>query len=220
MINKERINAISLQCKARIIAEIGADHGFITKNLFETNKIDFAYCTDISAKCLDKARKNLSMFNGKVEFLVGNGLDVFSCNIMEKRKPQEIIIAGMGGKEIINILSSKNAKYFDVFILQPQKNIVQVRQFLIDNNFYIEKDVIAKEKKMFYNILRVVRTGNKDSLTPLELEFGRTNIKERGKDFLLYIKREIKKCREILEVYQIDEISCRLKRLENLMQGE
>ena len=82
MINKERINAISLECKARIIAEIGADHGFITKNLFETNKIDFAYCTDISAKCLDKARKNLSMFNGKVEFLVGNGLDVFSCNIM------------------------------------------------------------------------------------------------------------------------------------------
>ena len=220
MINEGRISAICFECKAKVIAEIGADHGFITKNLFETNKIDFAYCTDISYKCLEKARKNLSMYKNKVEFLVGSGLDVFEEKMINQKKPQEIIIAGMGGKEIINILSSRNAKCFDVFILQPQKNIIQVRQFLVDNYFYIEKDIIAKEKKMFYNILRVVRTGKKDSLTPLELEFGRTNIKERGDDFLQYIKREIKKCKEILEVSQIDEITCRLKRLENLMQGE
>ena len=117
MINKNfltnRIFEIAGAVNKKVVCEIGADHGYITYQLFKTKKIKFAFLTDISAKSLQKA-KNLfanSKFASKVAFGVGDGLealDKIDQNIFIKNPIEQIVIAGMGGKEIIQILAKNN----------------------------------------------------------------------------------------------------------------
>ncbi len=227
MIKDKRIQTICKFVDCKVVADIGADHGYITKFLLENNLIDFSFLTDKSEKCLSKAVKNLINYKGKTCFLVGDGLDVFSKqnNSLElnlgincsKMLPEQIIIAGMGGMEIIKILSRPYSNKFKKFILQPQTNIVEVRKFLQNNCFKIDKDVIAKQGKMFYNVIVCEKTNSIHKLSCEEILFGKTNLLERGKDFISYINFEIEKSKKILERSFVEEIANKLSYLKKLL---
>lgn len=201
MTNSNRINLICHFVDKKVIAEIGADHGYITLNLFENNKIDFAYLTDISRASLQKAIDNFSNkpFVNKTKFLVGDGLNVFEhkktngTEIKDNNpKIEQIIIAGMGGNEIIKILN-KNTQCFTNFVLQPQRNVVDLRKYLIENNYNIQEDVMVKDGKIFYNILKVVKSQTKQNLTNQEILFGKTNLQENNECFKEYLNYELDK---------------------------
>ena len=158
----KRIEKIAEYVNFKTIAEVGADHGYITKYLFIQNKIKFAYLTDISSKSLSKAQKNFDKdFKNQVSFLVGDGLNPLQ-NLV-KNKPKQIIIAGIGGKEIVKILA-KNTFYTN-FILQPQKNVVELRKFLLNNKYKILKDEVVKCGKMYYCVLKVKKVDKQQVLT-------------------------------------------------------
>ena len=214
MTNSSRINQISLFVSKRVVAEVGADHGFITKNLFETNKIDFAYLTDISNKCLQKSINNFKNTSYNCKFLVGDGLEALKNeDFKNSPKPEEIIIAGMGGNEIIKILQNKEANKFNFFVLQPQKNVVELRKFLQERKFLIEKDFMVKDGKIYYNVLKVVRTNCLNNLTEEEILFGKTNLISFNPDFENYILHEIEKNKEILNKKSLPEIIEKLEKL-------
>ena len=222
-VNK-RINKICSYVNSKIIADIGADHGYITKYLFENNLIDFAFVTDISLKCLNKSRVNLKHFNDKISYLVGDGLEVFNDELdaflpanFPKILPKQVIIAGMGGMEIIKILSQDKEKIFSDFILQPQTNVIELRQFLTSSMFEIQQDVIAKEGKMFYNIIVVSRANKHFELTREELLFGKTNLKEKSKDFICYLNYEKNKCEQILKNKFVRDINERLLLIKKII---
>ncbi len=183
----KRINKICEFVDFPLVAEIGADHGQISLNLVKTKQIDKIYVTDISEKCLNKAIKTFKENNleYKAEFLVGDGLLVF-----DQPKPElQVVIAGMGGKEMIQILdSNKRVDQISHFVLQPQKNVIELRQYLLSKGFKIVKDEMVEDSGKFYNVLKVEK--GQDSLSKLELVFGKTNLKEKGKDFLAFIKKE------------------------------
>ena len=85
-----------------VFADIGCDHGYISKAMLERGKAKKVLASDISEKCLEKARDLLKaeIVLGKAECIVSNGFDNLSgCDCA--------LIAGMGGEEIILIL--KNA---------------------------------------------------------------------------------------------------------------
>lgn len=195
MVNK-RIAKICELVTHNKTAEIGADHGKITLELLKQKKAEKVYLTDISDKSLQKARDNFktSGFLSCAEFLVGDGLLVFDKPVKEF----EAIIAGMGGKEIISILSNENrVDGISDFILQPQKNVVQLREFLIKNGYKIIVDTMVKDMGKFYNVLKV--TKGEDSLSTLELNFGKTNLKEYNKDFAEYIEKQLKMFKDVLQ---------------------
>lgn len=194
MVNK-RIAKICELITHNKTAEIGADHGKISLELLKQNKVNHVYLTDISDKSLQKARDNFKEFgyDNRAEFLVGDGLLVFNNNISD----YEGIIAGMGGKEIISILSNPNRlDGISNFVLQPQKNVVQLREFLIKNNFKILVDVMVKDMGKFYNVIKV--TEGSDSLSELELNFGKTNLNTFNKDFLEYVEKQLKMFKDVL----------------------
>ena len=177
-------------------AEIGADHGKISLELLKQGKVKEVYLTDISDKSLQKARDNFkeNKLLDSAKFLVGDGLTVFNQPVND----YEAIIAGMGGKEIISILSNPNrVDKIDNFVLQPQKNVVQLREFLIKNDFKILTDVMVKDMGKFYNVLKVVK--GKDHLTKLELHFGRTNLILKNNDFLEFLKKELNLFESVVE---------------------
>ncbi len=204
-----RLNAICSLVTKRIIADVGSDHGFVPKILLQNDKIDFAYVSDISKKCVNKAEDNLKGFYDKTQFVVCDGItDLLSVTPL----PQQIIIAGMGGREIVKILLQDKYKIFDNFILQPQKNTEELRIFLQNNFFDIKKDFMVHDGKIFYNILQVCRSKTIIKLTNDQIMFGKSNFNSPSADFMNYLDYKIDKFSSILQNTTDSEIQSSLQK--------
>lgn len=177
---KEIFSAID---KTSVFADVGCDHGYVAKEVLKSGKAEKVIISDISAKCLAKAENLLAdeIADGRVISVVSNGF--------EKLPPFDLaLIAGMGGEEIISIL--KNAKFLPKsLVLQPMKNLPKLREFLVKIGYKILKDYVFSAEQKYYDLL-VLKKGQ-DLLTDEEIEFGRTNLTERGKPFIDRLINEI-----------------------------
>lgn len=154
------------------IADIGTDHGYLPIELIQSGKIDYAIVSDISKESLKKAQalirqKKLSF---KVDARVGAGL-----TILEKREVDAVIIAGMGGHLIAQILEDGKEviRQSDFrFILQPMQNPEALRKYLILSGYDISNEALAKEGSKIYQII-VAQKGRAKSYDSIELQYGK-----------------------------------------------
>ena len=98
----------------------------------------------------------------------------------------------MGGFEIIEILKASPINLNNL-VLQPQNNVVKLRQYLLDNNFYIITDKVVQDKGKFYNILKVKKTETKQHLSERAIKFGKSNLVDYNPEFVLMLKAENEK---------------------------
>jgi len=197
MRTKRRLSALlEVAREAKTVADIGADHGYLTKMLLESRKAKSVIATDISAASLEKTRLLAKRhdFLERIELRVGNGLEP-----IKRGEADLAIIAGMGGQEIAAILKTAREKQIFEFILQPVQNAYELRCFLSQNGFKIEKDFMVKDQGKFYDIMAVSLKGDLYELTYAELLFGKDNLEKPSKDFLEYLKHYILKREEILK---------------------
>jgi hypothetical protein len=105
-----------------------------------------ATITDISAKSLQKAVSLLKKYidGGRCNYICTDGLNGVdeNCDL--------VLIAGMGGEEIIKIL--REAFIPKNFVFQPMKNAPLLREFLLQNGCNIECDDIFKDGKFYFII--------------------------------------------------------------------
>ena len=93
----------SLVDKDKKIADIGTDHGYIPVYLLNKNIINYAILGDINKGPLENAKKEVVRNNllDKVDLRLGSGIEVLKPNEVD-----QIIIAGMGGVLINDILKA------------------------------------------------------------------------------------------------------------------
>lgn len=149
-----RLQAIAdLVTKSSAVADIGTDHGYIPIYLIKNNIAEKVIAADISDGSLNKARELVSKYDLKdcIECRLGNGLDVLSPG-----EADTIIIAGMGGKLISQILKDQIqiAKSAESLILQPMNGQGELRKWLILNGFEIIDEDLVKEGNKFYEIIK------------------------------------------------------------------
>ena len=169
-------------------ADVGCDHGLVSKFVLDNSLASEVIATDISKKSLDKAIK---LLGDKPNFTA------ICCDGFNgiKNVVDQAIISGMGGEEIVKIL--KDAKDIpNRLILSPQKNSYKVRKFLVDNFYKITNDYTIFDDK-FYDI--IVAEKGKDFYTENELIFGKDNLKNLPCDFTLKIKSEINLKMQVLK---------------------
>lgn len=185
MIGLRLSEIISLCGKAKRVADIGCDHGKVLGELAK-NGAEFLIATDISQPSVQKAEKLLkSLKFNNFSVRVGNGCETLT----DKDNLDLIIIAGMGGLEIIEIL--KNAKIkLNKLVLQPQNNVVKLRKFLADNYFYVEVDKVVEDKSKFYNILKVEKTDKSQSLSLREINYGKSNLMGYNPHFVSMLQEQ------------------------------
>ena len=187
----DRLNKIfSSLPNCNVFADIGCDHGYIAKAMIKSGKCQKVIVSDISEKCLEKARELLSeeLTFGKAESVVCDGFNgVVGADLA--------LIAGMGGKEIISILENA-CSLPEKLVLQPMKNCPEVRKCVNKLGYKILLDFVFKSANKYYDLMALER--GEDFLSDQEIEFGRTNIAKKGEDFIERIQEEIKKAKGYL----------------------
>ena len=171
-----------VSCKK--FADVGCDHGYIAKAMLDANKAERVIISDISAPSLKKAEDLLSAYPAdRVKAVVCDGLSGVDGDC------DQVLIAGMGGEEIVSILSA--AENLPVhLVLQPMKNADKVRNKALSLGYRIVKDYVFKAGKFYF--LLVCERG-KDKYTDDELFFGRDNLNAPSADFKEYARKEYAK---------------------------
>lgn len=171
-------------------ADVGCDHGYCTQYALRIGKCKSAVIADISAKSLGKAEALLAPYiaDGRCRAVCCDGLKQIP------RETEQVLIAGMGGEEIIKILSEGFIP--QKFIFQPMKNAEKLRRFLLSNGCEITVDDIFKDGK-FYFIIKGKKSGACRQYTAEEFAFGRDSL--NNPFFRDYVNEEIAKRRTYLE---------------------
>ena len=129
--------------KCESFADVGCDHGKLCKMVEQADLARRIYACDISEKCIEKAKILLSDCK-RITFLVSDGLKSVP-------RVQTVAICGMGGRNVMEIIS--NADYKPRYILGAQKHVRELRLFLVQNGFKIEKDFVVEEAGKFYDVI-------------------------------------------------------------------
>lgn len=131
--------------------DVGTDHGYIPVYLAQKG-CKSLIATDISAPSAQKAADNAIKYHleDRISVRVGNGLEKVSDNEAEC-----VIIAGMGGLMITKILNANLPEGIKRFVLQPMRSDYELRLFLRDNGFNIDKEVLCEDDGKIYTIMLV-----------------------------------------------------------------
>ncbi|SFE29283.1 tRNA (adenine(22)-N(1))-methyltransferase [Alteribacillus iranensis] len=187
------------------LADIGTDHGYLPMYLMKQGKINWALASDVNAGPLESAKKNIKSENLEdyIETRLGHGLSV----IDEADHIDTIVIAGMGGSLICEILNSGKEQLENVeqLILQPNIHASVIRRWMIDHKWELVQEHILEEDERIYEIL-VAKPGEGDrpyqnvsARTEASILFGPFLIQKRSPAFMKKWKREKEIWQRILQ---------------------
>ncbi|MDO5564789.1 MAG: class I SAM-dependent methyltransferase [Eubacteriales bacterium] len=194
---------VSLCDNTNTIIDIGTDHGYTIIELIKKNKAKEYIATDINEKPLNIARNNILPYNKNVKYILTNGLESIKIN-----KEYGIIITGMGGFTIINILKNIEQYNFKYLIISPHSDIDLFKHFIYSKGLYIEKEIIIYEKGIFYFLFKCLK-GKREYKKYANNLF----LYPYNKIFKLFLNKEIKRIKKILE--KIKDNDNKFKKMED-----
>ncbi len=176
------------------VADVGTDHAYLPTYLVQSGKTTLAYACDINENPLLSAKETIQKYG------VQKQIKLRLCNGLEKINKDEvddIVIAGMGGELIIEILSacdyikSENLR----LILQPMSKAHLLRRFLCENGFEILDETACASNNKIYTVLCCEYTGDTSDKIDKFYYFGRHLEKtdENSKIYKQKIKNSILK---------------------------
>lgn len=176
--------------------DVGCDHAFLDICLVKKDMGIKAIAADVLEGPLTQAKQNIKRegLEGQIETRLGNGLDTYSAEV------DTVIISGMGGRNMIGIFKDNLAvlKKIKTIIISPNNYQEDVKRFLCKNGFYINDEVMVKEKKFIYQIIKFER--GKKKYSKKEYFFGPVFLKKKDKLFYEYFTREVKSREILIEV--------------------
>lgn len=136
--------------KDGVAADIGTDHAYLPCYLVQNGISKRCLACDLREGPLKKAAQTVDEcgLNERIKLLLCDGLSGLDED--DKSTLTDIIIAGMGGENIVNILQNadwvKNERYNLIF--QPMTKAHTLRKYLCENGFEIvdETAVVAANK--------------------------------------------------------------------------
>lgn len=175
-----------VRCNRKTV-DVGTDHGYLPAFLVMNGKTDRAIAADIGIGPLENAKKTIDKYDlgDKIETILSNGLEKIPHDT------EEIIIAGMGGTLIAEILSKAEwIRHEGIhLVLQPMTHSYDVRKFLYENGFYIDTEKFCTDDGRDYVVISAYFSDEYVRLYEFYYYFGNvatgSTESERG-----YIKRQ------------------------------
>lgn len=162
-----------------VCADIGTDHAYIPIHLLQSGKCRYAIASDINEGPLKNAEINAKKHNvyDKIFFALTDGLEGLP---LEDKQVSDIVICGMGGELIAEIIdASTYTKNKDVnLILQPMSSVEELRTYLYENGYTITDEGITMAQGKLYQCISCRYSGEKEKYSPAQLMLGKINIKK------------------------------------------
>lgn len=194
------------------VADIGCDHGLVSIYLAMNKQNISIIASDINQNALDNAIKNINKYHleDKIKVCLSNGLDNINDEI------DTIIISGMGGHTIVDILTNNQEKLHTVnnIIIQSNNDIEYVRRKIVKLGYCISKEELILDKNIYYTV--ILFTKGKKKYTNKEYYFGPILLKENSKIFIEKKNKEYTKLVNIKNNIPKRKLLIRLKILKEL----
>ncbi len=182
------------------VADIGADHGYLSVYLVNNNISVKVYACDINLLPLENAKRTASeylKYTDRMELRLCDGLSG-----IKKGETDAAVIAGMGAQVICGIIDRcefvKDKNY--TLILQPMTSPEILRKYLTENGFCIQTEIAICENRKLYSIIKAKFDGEKRTVPESFYYIGRLDMREDVS--AQYIKKQymrFKKCAQSLE---------------------
>lgn len=133
------------------IIDVGCDHALLCIYLIKNNIASSCIASDVNEGPLNQAKKNIFLFNldKKIKIKLGDGIDTIESIT------DTIIISGMGGANIVNILSDGKNKLSNIktIILSPNNDSYSVRKNVTLLGYKIDFEEIIYDNGKYYPII-------------------------------------------------------------------
>lgn len=156
----KRLQVIADNIKSNsVVADIGCDHAFLSIAIAQAKNPKMVYACDINEKPLQSAQQNIEKYGvmQQVQTVLSDGFD----NLQTPEKIDTVIIAGMGGELIADII--KRAGWLKdsgvTLFLQPMTTHNKLRGFLVHEGFVILKEFPVVENQKVYTVMKAVFSG-------------------------------------------------------------
>ncbi len=176
----ERLSAVAalIRTNAEVVCDIGTDHALLPIYLVLSGRARKVIASDIAPRPLARAKENVVAWGAhdRVELHIGSGLSG-----LEACGASDIVIAGMGGEVIIQILEAA-AFVRDPrirLILQPMTRAEVLRKWLGENGFSILRESLAIDRHL-YQIMLVTYDGIRRTPSLFACAVGEDNLRSGG----------------------------------------
>lgn len=154
-----------------IACDVGTDHAYLAAELINSGKCSKVIASDVKEGPLDSARNTVEKYGiqDKVELVLSDGLDNVDLTGVT-----DIVIAGMGGETIAEIIGNSSAdKPENVrFILQPMTKVELLRKKLYEYQYEITGEYAVEDKDKIYVIITAERSDDWKQLTESDALYG------------------------------------------------
>jgi tRNA (adenine22-N1)-methyltransferase len=180
-----------------IVCDIGTDHAYLPIYLIEKKVCKKAVATDVKTGPVNVAVENIKKagLDKAIDTRMGNGLEK-----VKEAETEAIIIAGMGGILIKNILEQgfEKAKSARALILQPMNAIEILREWLYKNGFYIYDEELVSEVEKIYVVISAKWNSEHTPHEEIDYYIGRKLIEKRDPLLERYISKRLRILKEIV----------------------
>ena len=191
----DRLKAVaSFVRRGSLAVDVGCDHAYLAIWLVKNNVARHVIASDINEGPLHRAIKNIASegASDRITVLHTKGLDGIA-----QHDPDDIIVAGMGGDQIVGILEEAPfaREPGKRVILQPMTHPERVRRAIVRMGFIIRDEVLTSDEGRIYQVICAeggVREYGEgyNPITPGEYLLGRRIIEHRGELFERYLSEQ------------------------------
>lgn len=202
MILSKRLETIKSMCPKGIVADIGADHGKLIISLVKNGIASFGFAIENKKGPFDRlvtAIEN-SGYSAKIKPIFGDGIELLPENV------NTIILAGMGGLNIVSILKKHPKKLENVstIIADAHNAIPQMRESVCDMGFSIADEKIVYEDGIYYEIIKFIKS-DRAFYSDIDLEFGPILRTQKSSMFKAKYKTRIYEIDNLINTQKLPE---------------
>lgn len=169
-LNTRLLTAAEFVTRGGIACDVGTDHAYLAAYLADNGISEKVIACDIALGPIESAKATVSRMGleDRITVIQSDGLD-----LIPDAGITDVIICGMGGELILNILlRAEWLKRGVNLILQPMTRAPELREGLYENGFVIKSEKACRDGRFVYSVINAEYRGETRKLTPLQSLIG------------------------------------------------
>lgn len=154
----QRLLTVASMVSFSTMADIGTDHALLPLYLVETGKVKKAIAVEVHEGPFHKACEAVRRreMQQHIEVRFGDGLEP-----LQEGEVETVVMAGMGGATMVDILSHDLQKTgsFSQLVLQPNNQVERLRAWLYQHHWSLKQERWVEEGGHWYPVLSALPGG-------------------------------------------------------------